>query len=169
MQQVESRLVAGAVWCLALALIGCGLFLQENEQGDIENRLDAWWREADVRRRQSGSALAAFVCTVCACTERVLRAVFGPQLVSARAALVSVCATIASINGVLFYRNPEVLGRPVMIVVVVALIAWRCGDHGIRDRAPCAGASVRVAASQWAGGARVHRSDSAASGTAAEC
>lgn len=132
MQLFESRLVNGAVWCLAIALIGCGLFLEQNEEGEIENRLDSWWRAADVRRRQSGSVLAAFVSTVCAFTGRVLTAVFGTRLVSARAALVSMCATIASINGVLFYRNPEVLSRPATIVVVVVLIAWASDYYGHR-------------------------------------
>ena len=132
MQQLELRLVHVAVWCLAGALIGCGLFLQQDEEGAIENRLDTWWREADVRRQQSGSALAAFVSTVCASTARVLTAVFGPTFVSSRAALISVCATIGSINAVLFYRDPDVISRPAMVVVVGIVIALASDYYGRR-------------------------------------
>lgn len=151
MQQLGTRLVNGAVWCLALALIGCGLFLQQDEQGQIENRLDLWWHEANVRRQQSGSLLAAFVCTVCAYTGHFLTAVFGPRLVSARGALVSICATIASINAVLFYRNPLVLSRPVMIVIVIALIAWASDYYGRRLWAAVTflAATIGALAYQW--------------------
>ncbi len=132
MQQVEWRLVHAAVWCLAGALIGCGLFLQQDEEGAIENRLDTWWREADVRRQESGSALAAFVSTVSACTEHVLTSVCGPSFISVRVALIAMCATIATINAVLFYRDPNVISRPAMVLVVSGLIALASDAYGRR-------------------------------------
>ena len=125
--------IAGSHVLIDLAgilLLWCALFLYENEAGQIENTLDAWWKESAVRAEQSASVLAAFVATVAAATERFLRALFGPALLSVQSLIVSACATIGSLNAALFYRTGEAPSRVFMVgaaLVVIALASDYCG------------------------------------------
>src|ERR1039458_6353868 len=73
------------------------LFLHENEERQIQNRLEEWWVAIDTRRDRALSKSAAFVQGIARITGKGFDKIFGDDLMSIRTAGVSVCLSIASL------------------------------------------------------------------------
>jgi hypothetical protein len=137
---------------LGAVFIWCGLFLYESEAGQIENRLDDLWRDVEARRQRTISAYGAFMRTVAAKTDRLLTGVFGRKLISLRFTIISACATIATVNLVLLYRNPddlERLGAAAIATGVIFFASDRLGDR-LWPAALFLTATVSAFAYEWA-------------------
>src|SRR6266700_6033802 len=85
---------------IAFALLGSGvlltLFLREDEEGRIQNRLEELWIRIDDAQSAALSRQAAFVAEIARVVTRILDRIFGERLFSAHAASVSAFYGLAS-------------------------------------------------------------------------
>jgi hypothetical protein len=87
------RIAAGVAGVL---LLYAALFLYENEQGEIQNKLEEWWVRLVDRQSGALSRHTAFMQEVANLATRGFDRVFGEKLVSPQAVGVSVCYSIGS-------------------------------------------------------------------------
>lgn len=83
---------------LGWLLMYCALFLYEDQEGQIQNRIAQWWIKVDDARIVAHSQAAAFLQGVARLTVRGFDCVLGERLVSLRFAGVSLCLSIASVS-----------------------------------------------------------------------
>lgn len=90
-----------ALWAARMlggVLIYAALFLYEDEEGKIQNRVEEWWIRVRYTRDRAISGSVAFVRGLARLVGRALDNLLGKKLVSLRVAGVSYCFTFASIH-----------------------------------------------------------------------
>ena len=85
-----------AIHSLGAALIYAALFLHENEERKIEDRVVQWWIRLDEKQIKSRSRAATFMREVARLTTRGFNRLLGERTVSLRFVLVSIYLSIAS-------------------------------------------------------------------------
>lgn len=81
---------------LGYLLMYCAVFLYEDQEGQVQNRIVQWWIKVDDARIVAHSRAAAFLQRVARVTVRGFDRVLGERLLSLRFAGVSLCFSIAS-------------------------------------------------------------------------
>jgi hypothetical protein len=92
--QIATRILAGVAG--ALSFYGA-LFLYEDEQGKIQNKLEEWWVNLTDQRTKSLSRHTVLMRAVAASATRSFNFLFGERIVSFRAFAVSACFSVASL------------------------------------------------------------------------
>lgn len=69
----------------------CAVFLYEDAEGRIQNKLEEWWIEGDERRNTAGSRRAPLLRKIVRLSRWVDDRLFGPKLISVQAIGVSIC------------------------------------------------------------------------------
>jgi hypothetical protein len=88
-----------ACGCLIGALlVYAGLFLYEDDQKRLQNRLEELWIHIDDMSRDAESTFAGFTMEVSRIAEQVFARVFGGRVMSWRAVAISSCFAIASLD-----------------------------------------------------------------------
>jgi hypothetical protein len=117
------------VGLLGLALLYAALFLDEGEEGELQNRLEKLWVDIDDVSKTALSRQAAFFRQVSAMANSALNRLFGTKLFSAEAVSASLCFSVSSV--LLFFLYPtywnwlhhvNVLGPGVFLTVFVLFI-----------------------------------------------
>jgi hypothetical protein len=85
------------IHALGVLFICAALFLYENEEGQIQNKLEEWWVRLSDREKQSRSRAVAFMQDVADSTGRGFDRLFGKRLLSLRFVFVSITFSLASI------------------------------------------------------------------------
>src|SRR5688500_723937 len=83
-------LISGSVFLYA------ALFLYEDEQGKVQNKLEDLWIKIDVRHHVALSKHTVFMRVVADYTARTLSKLFGEKFFSLRFLGVSICFSLAS-------------------------------------------------------------------------
>src|SRR5713101_120402 len=84
--------------CLAGgSLLYPALFLYEDEQGQIQNKLEEWWVRSSDKQSAVLSRHATFMRQIAGLCTDALDRLFGSKFISARAFSVSVCYSMASV------------------------------------------------------------------------
>jgi len=65
---------------LGLLLIGCALFLYEDDEKKLQNYMEEWWIRVDDLKAQAMSGQAAFGKTVAEATKSGFDGIFGKKL-----------------------------------------------------------------------------------------
>jgi len=81
---------------LGLVLLYSAVFLYEDQEGRIQNRIVQWWVKVDDARITAHTRVSAFVEAVAGLTARGFDRILGERLVSFRFAGVSLCLSLAS-------------------------------------------------------------------------
>ncbi len=87
---------AGAISAGGLLLYG-SMFLYEDEQGKVQNRLEGWWVKLDDQGREVTSNYGLFLRRLSRLTSDRLDALFGDRLLTIQAFLVSFLLSLASV------------------------------------------------------------------------
>jgi hypothetical protein len=91
------KLLVTAIACiLGAASLYAAIFLYEDEEKNIQNKLEVWWLKMDDSRVHYSSVASRFIRSVAGLTNGLLDALFGRRFVSLQALLVSACISIAS-------------------------------------------------------------------------
>ena len=88
---------------LGYLLLYCAVFLYENAEGKIQNRIEQWWVHLDDARIVARSRANAFLQGVARLTVRGFDRVLGERLVSFRFLGVSFCLSVASVLSFAFF------------------------------------------------------------------
>jgi hypothetical protein len=83
---------------LGWLLMYCAVFLYEDQEGRVQNKIVEWWVKVDDARIVAHSRAAAFLTAVARLTARGFDRVLGERLISLRFAGVSLCLSIASVS-----------------------------------------------------------------------
>jgi len=91
------------VGVLSLRLVGLlivysAFFLYEDQEGELQNRIERWWIKVDDFRKSAISKSTAFLKVAANVTDQGFTNVFGKRLLSARAIGISVCYSMASFS-----------------------------------------------------------------------
>src|SRR5216684_8894839 len=99
---------------LGLSLLYAALFLHENEEGQLQNRLEKLWIAVDDLSKAALSKQAAFLQQVSAMANSALNKLFGTRLFSVGAVSASLCLSIGCVSFFLVYvsKNAHSLGLP---------------------------------------------------------
>ena len=81
---------------LGVAFLYASLFLHEDEEGRIQNRVEEWWIKLADKQDASRSWTATFMREVAKLTTRGFDRLFGKRLLSLRVAGISFCFSVAS-------------------------------------------------------------------------
>ncbi len=81
---------------LGAAFLYAAVFLYEDEERKIQNKLEEYWLKVDDSRIRYSSAAGRFIRSVASLTTRLLNRLFGPRFVSFQALFMSACLAIAS-------------------------------------------------------------------------
>ena len=84
------------VGLLGITLLYAALFLHENEEGQLQNRLEKLWVAIDDLSRTALSKQTAFLQQVSAMANSALNQLFGKKLISLEAVSTSVCFSVGS-------------------------------------------------------------------------
>jgi hypothetical protein len=95
--ETVSEIFAWCCGCFGVCLIYIGLFLYENEEKQIQDKVAEWWVRIDDKQKSSRARVAAFMQTVAKLTEAGLDFLFGPRLFSFRIIPVSIYLSLASL------------------------------------------------------------------------
>lgn len=121
-------LVIGRVLTVGFAaLLGyIALFMHEDEEGRLQNRLEELWVRVDDAQRSAITKQSAFLKGVLDLFNRGLNSLFGMRIFSLRAAAVTLCYSEASLILLLFYRIvksliPELIDLGPGIIIRAAL------------------------------------------------
>lgn len=85
------------IHALGVLFICAALFLYENEEGQIQNKLEEWWVRLSDREKESRSRAVAFMQDVADSTGRAFDRLLGKRLLSVRFVFVSIIFSLASI------------------------------------------------------------------------
>jgi len=91
--QLAARLIAGAAGVLFLY---AALFLYEDEQGGLQNKLEEWWVKISDRQSTAVSRYAAFMQQIATLATSALDRLLGKKIVSLRTIQVSIVFSAAS-------------------------------------------------------------------------
>jgi hypothetical protein len=105
------------------------VFLSEDEEGALQNRLEELWIVIDDRSKQT-SAIGAFLTEISRVTDELLEGLFGKRIFSARAVAVVTSLSFASSMGVL-----AALDRANGIALVLAAVSLVLGIAAANRRA----------------------------------
>jgi len=132
------RLLAEAVAFVASALlVYVAVFLREDEEGAIQDRVEALWIRIDDLSRHAVSRHTAFLRSIAAVTASGLRHLFGNRLFSWQLIGVSACLSLASLFLVAAVAYlPNTLQGSWLVWVAVTNAAWAppvvaVGDHRV--------------------------------------
>jgi len=90
-------LVASICRSAGLILIYASIFLKENEEGIVQNRLEVWLETIRLRRERSLSYVVALINAVAIFTGGIFDRLFGKKLFSIRSFGASMCYSLGSI------------------------------------------------------------------------
>lgn len=124
------RVLAGIVGATA---IYAALFLYEDEQGKIENRLEEWWIRLDDQRNAAVSRHTAFVREVARLAGQGFDRLFGQKLFSLRAFSVSSALTVSMLFAFVM-AGTEIWGKRLSV-----------GEKSFMLWGPAAGAALSLA------------------------
>ncbi len=82
---------------LGVLFVCAALFLHENEEGRIQNKLEEWWIKLSDREKQSRSRAVAFMQDVAKSTGAGFDLLLGKRLRSLRVVFISISFSLASI------------------------------------------------------------------------
>lgn len=100
---------------LGYLLLYCAVFLYEDDEGKIQNRIEQWWIHLDDARVVAHSRAAAFLQEVARLTVQGFDCFLGKNLASLRFVGVSFCLSIASLLLLAFFgalRTRHPAGHP---------------------------------------------------------
>ena len=82
------RILSAAIGCVSLYM---AFFLYEDERGQLQNRLEELWISIDDEGRKARDRNAAFLRGIVRIVSDAFDRIFGPEILSARAVVVSLC------------------------------------------------------------------------------
>lgn len=97
---------------LGLLFINAALFLYEDEEGRIQNKVEEWWIKLNDKGKASRSLAAAFMQEVAKLTGRGFDRLLGKRLLSLRFIFISISFSLASIFLFVFVLFPLVHNPP---------------------------------------------------------
>ena len=114
---------------LGVLFVCAALFLHENEEGRIQNKLEEWWIKLSDREKESRSRAAAFMQDVAESTGRGFDRLLGKRLLSLRFIFVSISFSIASAFLFVFLVWPVVHNPPPTVSRSrsLSLLCFLCG------------------------------------------
>lgn len=83
---------------MGFLLLYVAIFLYEDEEGRLQNRLEVWWIKVRYGRDRALSRAAEIFAFSTKAASQLFDKVFGPRLLSLRAVAVSLCLSMASLN-----------------------------------------------------------------------
>jgi hypothetical protein len=87
------RIIEG---CMGLLFFYFAVFLYEDQDGRIQNKLEGWWIRISDQQNVAISRNVVFVRVVASLATKVFDRLFGNKILSARAVFASVCFSLAS-------------------------------------------------------------------------
>src|SRR5580704_5214347 len=112
--------------CLTVGglLLAASCLLYEDEEGQIQNRLEVLWITLSDAQSRALSKQVKFTQAVAVLTDRVFDAVFGNKLVSRRSIAISACFSLGSLGIVCvrgtdwFPATAQILYVPVVLLLL---------------------------------------------------
>jgi hypothetical protein len=108
-------------------MIYAALFLREEEEGQLENRLEQWWQKIRLLHTQATSRETAFLKVVAQITAAGFAKVFGERLLGPKAIAASVSYSMTAVMGALAVGQYEVRFEP----MANAFFWWLIGLSGL--------------------------------------
>jgi hypothetical protein len=118
------------VGLLGLSLLYAALFLHENEEGQLQNRLEKLWVAVDDLSKAALSKQTAFLQQVSAMANSALNRLFGERLFSLEAVSTSICFSVGSALLFLAYlrqRTHSYDEETTLIVVALGVVSFVVG------------------------------------------
>ena len=84
-------------FAVGLAAYYCAAFMYEDEQGDLQNRVERLWVAINDKKKLSGGNASAIFNKVASVVQRVFDRIYGKSLISAQLVGVSVCYALAGL------------------------------------------------------------------------
>src|SRR5579871_1992059 len=83
---------------VSLAAYYCAAFMYEDEQGELQNRVERLWVAINDKKKLSGGEASIFFNKVARVVQRVFDRIYGKDLISAQLIGVSVCYALAGLG-----------------------------------------------------------------------
>jgi hypothetical protein len=120
-----------AIGCAAFAILYVAWFVYEDEEKELQSRIEGWWLNFDDVRVSMISRQAAFVSVVARKATEVLDGVFGPRLFAKDSVEAATCFSVAGYV-VIIFLSKYLEGRSDAVTWAFALAAiglfylWCC-------------------------------------------
>ena len=136
---------------LGVLFVCAALFLHENEEGQIQNKLEEWWIRLSDREKESRSWAVAFMQDVAQSTGRGFDRLLGKRLLSLRFVFISISFSLASIFLFVFIlwplaHNPPANATRWEAFVFFVFFAWFASVPALTDSKTLSG---KVSMALW--------------------
>ena len=115
------RILAGVA---GLTLVYAAIFLYEDEQGKLQNRLEQWWVQVNDKQKAATSQYAVFMREVAKVAAGLFERLFGSRLFSLHAVRVSAAFSMGSYLLWMNFQGMRTEGLSVLLLLVAAAFFW---------------------------------------------